>query len=141
MDNGFTATGCLKHALNQIRDGGQRVGERPHAFSARRRRSRPVLNQLDASPSGSPGHGCVVRRGAGLWPAHHRIRAEWNDGTDGLMRSLNVVDEPRSIFFGVGLNARCLLSNVSPPNPCRHARGELRDRLIDGSFAVWRVDR
>ena len=56
------------------------------------------------------------------------------------MGSHNVVVEARSCFFGVGLNAYAA-SNTSPPNPCRHARSELRDRLIDGSFAVWRVHR
>ena len=57
------------------------------------------------------------------------------------MGSHNVVGEARSWFFGVGLNARACFDLCHRRTIAAMHALKLRDRLIDGSFAVWRVDR
>ena len=118
---------------DQIRDRVRRMGERLGEFMRSRRdgvgQALPVLQPTRCfdpwqSRPWTPLFAVVAAYGQ-FWPNHHTFVTALNDGTDGLMGSLDVVDESRSCFFGLsGSMPTCLLRIVSPPNHCRHARVE-----------------
>ena len=86
-----------------------------------------VLNQRDASRSGSPGHGRVVRCGTAYGQLITAFVAVLNDGTYGLMGSLDVDDESRSFISGRGHNAGACSECVTA-EPLPRKCGRMRER-------------